>query len=54
MCLVDVAWRAHPDYPFIFVGNRDEFHARASAAADWWQDAPDVFGGRDDSLPGTI
>ena len=30
-----------------FAGNRDEFHARRSAPAAWWSDAPDVFGGRD-------
>jgi len=47
MCLLSVAWNARPDYPFVFAGNRDEFHARESAAADWWEDAPDVFGGRD-------
>jgi len=47
MCLLSVACQAHPDYPFIFAGNRDEYHARPSAAADWWDDAPDVLGGRD-------
>lgn len=47
MCLVAVAWRAHPRYPLILAGNRDEFHARPSAAADWWADAPQVIGGRD-------
>jgi uncharacterized protein with NRDE domain len=47
MCLVVVAWRAHPRYPLIVAGNRDEFHARASAPADWWENAAHVFGGRD-------
>jgi uncharacterized protein with NRDE domain len=47
MCLLSVAWQSEHDYPFIFAGNRDEYHARASAAADWWDDAPDVLGGRD-------
>ncbi|MEZ5563980.1 MAG: NRDE family protein [Gammaproteobacteria bacterium] len=47
MCLVAVAWQAHPRYPLILIGNRDEFHGRPSAAADWWPDAPHVFGGRD-------
>jgi uncharacterized protein with NRDE domain len=46
MCLVAIAWRAHPRYPLIVAGNRDEFHARASAQAGWWADAP-VYGGRD-------
>lgn len=47
MCLLALAWKAHPQYPLIFAGNRDEFHARPALAAHWWQDAPDVFGGRD-------
>jgi uncharacterized protein with NRDE domain len=46
MCLVAIAWRAHPRYPLIVAGNRDEFHGRPSAPAAWWEDAP-VFGGRD-------
>ena len=47
MCLVGLAWAAHVEYPLILVANRDEYHARASAAAAWWGDAPEVFGGRD-------
>lgn len=47
MCLVGIAWHAHRRYPLILAGNRDEFHARAAAPADWWPDAPDVYGGRD-------
>jgi len=47
MCLVAVAWRAHPRFPLILAGNRDEFHRRAATPADWWPEAADVFGGRD-------
>ncbi|MDP6435777.1 MAG: NRDE family protein [Gammaproteobacteria bacterium] len=47
MCLLSIAWQVHPDYPLVFLGNRDEFHARPAAAADWWQDNPDVLGGID-------
>jgi uncharacterized protein with NRDE domain len=47
MCLVAIAWNAHPRYPLIVAGNRDEFHERPSAAAGWWPGAPDVYGGRD-------
>ena len=47
MCLVAIAWQAHPRYPLILLGNRDEFHQRPTVAADWWPEAPDVFGGRD-------
>ena len=47
MCLVGIAWAAHPRYPLVIAGNRDEYHARPSAAADWWPDVPHVYGGRD-------
>lgn len=47
MCLVAVAHRASVEYPLVIAANRDELHARASAAAGWWDDAPDVIGGRD-------
>lgn len=47
------AWRVHPDYPLIFAGNRDENYDRPSAAATFWDDAPDIFGGRDLEKGGT-
>ena len=53
MCLLAVAWRTHPDYQLILAGNRDERHARASAAAGFWSEAPDVLGGRDLQAGGT-
>ncbi|HSN18747.1 MAG TPA: NRDE family protein [Gammaproteobacteria bacterium] len=53
MCLLTLAWCSHPDYPLILAGNRDERHARASAAAGFWSDAPEVLGGRDLEAGGT-
>lgn len=47
MCLILVAWHAHPDYALVVAGNRDEFYARPAAPAHWWHDAPHVLGGRD-------
>ena len=47
MCLILLAWRAHPQYPLVFAGNRDEAYGRPSAAPDFWREAPDVYGGRD-------
>lgn len=47
MCLLAFAWRTHPDHPLIFAGNRDERHARATAGARPWSDAPQVIAGRD-------
>lgn len=47
MCLVLFAWRAHRAYPLILAANRDEFHARPTATAEFWQDDRSVLGGRD-------
>lgn len=47
MCLITLAWDAHPAYRLALAANRDEFHARAALAAGWWADAPDVLAGRD-------
>lgn len=47
MCLLAFSWNSHPRYRFVFAGNRDEFHRRPAAAAEWWPGTPDVFGGRD-------
>ncbi|MDH3287068.1 MAG: NRDE family protein [Betaproteobacteria bacterium] len=41
------AWHAHPDYPLVFAGNRDEAYERPSAPAAFWNDQPRFFGGRD-------
>jgi uncharacterized protein with NRDE domain len=53
MCLLAFAWKAHPDFPLILAGNRDERHARASAAAGFWPDASEVLAGRDLEAGGT-
>ena len=47
MCLIALAWRVIPAYRLIVAANRDEFHARPTAAAAFWDDAPGVYGGRD-------
>ncbi len=47
MCLIALAWKAHPKHPLVLVANRDEFHARAAAPLAWWDDTPDVLAGRD-------
>jgi uncharacterized protein with NRDE domain len=52
MCLIAVAWRAHPDFPLVVAGNRDEFFARPTEAAHWW-DEPELLAGRDLQAGGT-
>lgn len=53
MCLILLAWQAHPDYPLVVAANRDEYFSRRTAAADFWSDAPDVLAGRDLEAGGT-
>ncbi|AXQ31339.1 NRDE family protein [Solimonas sp. K1W22B-7] len=53
MCLIALAWQAHPRYPLVLAANRDEFHHRPTAPAAFWADAPGVFGGRDLSQHGS-
>jgi uncharacterized protein with NRDE domain len=53
VCLIVLAIGQSPRYPLILAGNRDEFHARPTAKADWWADRNDVVGGRDLQAGGT-
>lgn len=53
MCLVLVVWKVHPLYPCVIAANRDEFHARPTAAAEWWADHPQILAGRDLQAGGT-
>jgi uncharacterized protein with NRDE domain len=53
MCLILVAWRVHADYPLVVAANRDEFFARPTAPAAFWNDAPQVLAGRDLDAGGT-
>jgi uncharacterized protein with NRDE domain len=52
MCLIAFAWQVHPRWRLLLAGNRDEFHARPSAALARWDEAP-VIGGRDLEAGGT-
>ena len=47
MCLIAFAWRSHRRYPLVRIANRDEFHLRPSAAADFDPEAAEIYGGRD-------
>ncbi len=53
MCLILLAWHAHPEFPLVFAANRDEAYERPSASADFWNDGPGIFGGRDLEKGGT-
>jgi uncharacterized protein with NRDE domain len=59
MCLVLLVWRVHPLYPCLIAANRDEFHARPAAPAEWWPPSgqpphhAQILAGRDLSAGGT-
>lgn len=53
MCVVALAHHVHPDWPLILIGNRDEFHARPSAALAAWDDGSGIVAGRDLQAGGT-
>ncbi len=47
MCVIFFAYRQHSEYPLILLANRDEFYERPTAPADFWEDAPNIFAGKD-------
>lgn len=47
MCLALFAYDAHPEFRLVFAANRDELFDRPSAPAAFWNDAPQLFAGRD-------
>ncbi len=53
MCLITFKFSPHTDTPLTMVANRDEFHARESLSAQFWQDKPDVLAGIDVQAGGT-
>ncbi|MFT4650660.1 MAG: hypothetical protein ACI8XX_000481 [Polaribacter sp.] len=53
MCLILFAFEQSEGYPLIVISNRDEFYARPTRAAHWWDDSPNTFGGRDLEAQGT-
>ncbi len=52
MCVLALAWRAHPRWRLVVAANRDEFHARAAAPLAEWPD-DDIIAGRDLIAGGT-
>lgn len=53
MCLILLAWQAHPEFPLVVAANRDEFFARPTAPAGFWKEAPTLLAGRDLKAGGT-
>lgn len=53
MCLALIAIGQHPRFPLIILSNRDEFYERGSAPAHYWEEAPEIFAGKDLLAGGT-
>lgn len=53
MCVLAFAWRAHPRWPLIVAGNRDELHARPAAPLARWDTPSHLLAGRDLQSGGT-
>lgn len=53
MCLIALAFHAHPRFPLILAANRDEFLDRPAAPAHFWPDDPQLLAGRDLQAGGT-
>ena len=53
MCLILIAWQAHPRYSLVVAANRDEFHDRPAAVAEFWDENPDILAGKDLQAGGT-
>ena len=53
MCLLMLAWQAHPRYRLVVAANRDEFHERPAAALSLWPAPHEILAGRDLRAGGT-
>ena len=53
MCLIFIALKNHTKYKLIVAANRDEFYGRKTAPASYWEDHPEILGGRDLEAMGT-
>ncbi|EPR08994.1 hypothetical protein M527_08080 [Sphingobium indicum IP26] len=47
MCIMAMAWDAHPHWRLILIGNRDELHARPAAPLARWENPDHLIAGRD-------
>ena len=53
MCVLALAWKAHPCWHLVALANRDELHARPSAPLQKWPGEPQILAGRDEVSGGT-
>lgn len=53
MCLLVLAWNAHPRYRLVLAANRDEYHERPADPLAKWPAPNDILAGRDQRAGGT-
>jgi len=53
MCLLMIAWQAHPRYRLVVAANRDEYHERPAAPLAKWPPPAELIAGRDLRAQGT-
>ena len=53
MCIISLAWLAHPRWKLIAVSNRDELHERPADPLARWSDNNHILAGRDIKAGGT-
>jgi uncharacterized protein with NRDE domain len=53
VCLLVLAWDAHPRYRLVVAANRDEYHERPAAPLAKWPEPPGILAGRDLRAAGT-
>ncbi len=53
MCLILFGLRVHRHFTLVVAANRDEHYSRPAAAAGFWPDHPEIYGGRDLEKGGT-
>ncbi len=53
MCLLVFAHQVSSEYALLIAANRDEFHARPTAASDFWTEYPELLAGKDLQQGGT-
>jgi uncharacterized protein with NRDE domain len=54
MCTLLIAVNQFPEYPLLFLANRDEFHERPTSPLHYWKDSPfSILAGKDEKEGGT-
>ena len=53
MCIISLAWQAHPHWQLVALGNRDELHGRPAEPLARWQGREHLLAGRDVQAGGT-